>query len=72
MRQVVSISMGEDLVRKLNKLAKQKHTTRSDLVKEAVRQYVFLQETSRIRDELRPYAEKAGIYSEEDLLAKLS
>ncbi len=71
MRQVVSISMGGDLVRKLNRLAKKKHATRSDLVQEAVRQYLFLQETSRIRSELRPFAEKAGMYSEEELLAKI-
>lgn len=64
--------MGDDLVRKLNRLAKQKHATRSDIVQEAVRQYVFLQETARIRGQLRPYAEKAGIFSEEELLSKLS
>lgn len=72
MRKVITVSLQPELSKKLDRSVKISKTTRSDIVKKALDQYLYQQETNRIRAKLRPYAEKAGFYSEEDIFRAIS
>lgn len=72
MRQVISISLEEELKKKLDAIAKSKHLNKSQIVKEALRKYIFLEEMEQSRKELRPYAEKQGFFTDEDIFKEIS
>jgi metal-responsive CopG/Arc/MetJ family transcriptional regulator len=72
MRKVITVSLQPELSKKLDKSVKTNKTTRSEIIKKALEQYLYQQETNRIRAKLRPYAEKAGFYSEEDVFRAIS
>jgi metal-responsive CopG/Arc/MetJ family transcriptional regulator len=72
MRKVITVSLQPELSEKLDKSVKTNKTTRSEIIRKALDQYLFQQETNRIRAKLRPYAEKAGFYSEEDVFRAIS
>ena len=72
MRQVITVSLQPELRKKLDKSVKALKTTRSDIIKRALDQYLYQQETNRLRAKLRPYAEKAGFFSEEDVYRAIS
>lgn len=66
------MSLQPELSKKLDKSVKTNKTTRSEIIKKALEQYLYRQETNRIRAKLRPYAERAGFYSEEDVFRAIS
>ena len=72
MREVVSISLDKKTKAKLDKYAKRRSVKRSVLVKEALNKYLIVEELKEKRNELRPYAEKQGFFSEEDLFKVIS
>ena len=72
MRKVITVSLQPELSKKLDKSVKTNKTTRSEIIKKALERYLYQQETIRIRAKLRPYAEKAGFYSEEDVFRAIS
>ncbi|MDH5718831.1 MAG: ribbon-helix-helix domain-containing protein [Spirochaetia bacterium] len=72
MRNVISISLDEDLKQKVDKLAKSKNMKRSNIVKEALVKYLFIEEMKNTRKQLRPYAVKAGFFSDENIFELIS
>jgi len=72
MRQVISISLEEELKDKLDAIAKNKHLNKSQIVKDALRKYIFLEEMEQTRIDLRPYAEKQGYFTDEDIFKDVS
>jgi len=72
MRQVISVSLDEDLKAQLDQLAQSKHLNKSSIIKEALRKYLFLENLRSTRETLRPYAEKKGYFSDEDIFRDIS
>jgi metal-responsive CopG/Arc/MetJ family transcriptional regulator len=72
MSESISISLPEDLKRELDRATKAEGISRSDLVREALREYLFIRRFRRLRQELMPYADAQGIYSDEDVFRIVS
>ena len=73
MRKVLSLSINDDvIIEKLDNIVKKYHTNRSDIVKKALRQYLYLQEIKILRTELRPIAESQGYFTDEDIFEIIS
>jgi len=72
MRESISISLPEALKAELDRFTQAEGISRSDLVREAVREYLFTRRFRALRQELMPYAEAQGIYSDEDVFRELS
>ena len=72
MRQVMSISMEDTLKAKIEEAAARLHVSKSELVKKAVEKYIAHEELENIRAMLLPLAEKAGLYTDEDVFAQIS
>ncbi len=72
MRESISISLPEDLKAELDRLTHEEGVSRSDLVREAVREYLFIRRFRALRQELMPYAEAQGIYTDEDVFGIVS
>ncbi|MBP7553955.1 MAG: ribbon-helix-helix protein, CopG family [Spirochaetes bacterium] len=73
MRKILSLSINDNtIIEKLDNFAKRSHTNRSDIIKKALRQFLYLQELKQLRDELRPIAEEQGYFSDEDVFKNIS
>ena len=72
MSETINVSLPESMKRKLDQLIKKEHLKRSDVVREALRQYLARQEFRRLRGLMVPEAKRQGIYTDKDVFQKLS
>ncbi len=72
MRQTITISLPMFLRKKLDREVKQDHLNRSDIIREALRQYFSVQEFKRLRKLSIPLAEKKGFYTDEEIFQEIS
>lgn len=72
MRESISISLPKDLRKELDRLTKAEGASRSDLVRAALREYIFIRRFRALRQRLMPYAEAQGLYTDEDIFRVVS
>ncbi|MBC7229807.1 MAG: ribbon-helix-helix protein, CopG family [Actinobacteria bacterium] len=72
MRESVTISLPADLKKKLDQATKRGHVNRSDIVRDALRQYFALQDFRTIRNKAVAEAEARGIFTDEDVFKEIS
>jgi len=72
MRETITISVPKSIKQKLDRITKEEHLNRSDIVREALRQYFTRQEFRRLRQLMIPEAESRGFYTDEDVFNKVS
>ncbi len=64
--------MPEDVKAELDRFVGARGLTRSDAVREAIADYLFIQRLRELRQRLRPYAEAAAVYTDEDVFRVVS
>ena len=72
MRESVTISLPASLKKKLDQATKRGHVNRSDIVRDALRQYFALQDFRVIREKAIAEAEARGIFTDEDVFKEIS
>lgn len=72
MRESVTISMPAWLKERLDQAVEKEHVSRSDIVREALKQYLAQQDFRRIRQRMIPLAEAKGIFTDEDVFGEVS
>ena len=72
MRSVLSISLPEKLAKELEVFAKETGRNKSDIVRESLSMYLWEARFKKLRQQLRPYAKKAGLLTEEDVFEQVS
>jgi len=72
MRESVSISLPTWLKDKLDRAVKNDRMNRSDVVREALREYFARKDLERIRRNMVPLAEDMGVYTDEDVFKEVS
>lgn len=72
MRESISISLPKEIKAELDRVTAEEGITRSDLVREALRTYLFGRRLRELRCELMPYAEAQGIFTDEDVFREIS
>jgi metal-responsive CopG/Arc/MetJ family transcriptional regulator len=72
MRQSISISLPDRTKDELDRYVGERGLTRSDAVREAVQEYLFIRRFRELRRRLMPYAEAQGIYTDEDVFREIS
>jgi len=68
----LTIRLDDDLDAALTRLAKGAHRTKSDLVQEMLRRQLAVMALREARQALVPYAERAGILTDEDVFNLVS
>lgn len=72
MRESISISLPKDVKEELDRFTASRGITRSDAVREAIADYMFVQKLRTLRARLMPYAEARGIFTDEDVFRRLA
>lgn len=72
MRKVLSVSLPKEMANRLNRITQQGEMTRSEVVKRALREFLFRYELEEIREKLVPKARAKGIFIDEDVFRMVS
>ena len=72
MSTALSVRVEDDVFKSLNMFAQKSKIQKNDIINNALRQYLYLQEVRNIRQDLKPFAEAQGFYNEDDLLNSIS
>lgn len=72
MRQTVAVSIPEDLKKALDKMCKEEGVSRSDLVRESLRAYLFTRRFRVLRAQMLAKAGTQGIYTDQDVFDGVS
>ena len=67
MMRTISISLPGELKSQLDCLARDEGVSRSDVIRAALREYVFARRFRTLRQGLMPYAAALDIYTDEDV-----
>lgn len=67
MRQLLSVSLPEGLTQALNRVTKEVHLTRSEVVKLALRDFLRKYDLENLRESLVVKARARGIFTDEDV-----
>jgi len=71
-RRAVTVSLPEPLAEELDAVSREEGTTRSEVVRDALRRYFTLREYRALRAELTIEAESKGIVTDEDVFDRVS
>ena len=72
MRKAVTVSLPEPLTEELDLVSQEAGTSRSEIVREALKRYFALREYRALRAELVIEAEAKGIVTDEDVFHQVS
>jgi predicted transcriptional regulator len=72
MRDTVTLSLPPDLRSRLDRLASAEGVSRSDILRESLRDLLFSRELKALRRRLRAKARRRGIFSDEDVFDRVS
>ncbi len=72
MRQTGAISLPEELTAELDTAAREEGTSRSELVRDALRRFLAVRRFRAVRDSVTAHAEAAGFITDEDVFKALS
>ena len=72
MRETISVSLPEEIKTALDSLSEAENRSRSEVVREALRDYIFVRRFRRLRSRMIPLAEEKGIFTDEDVFEQFS
>ena len=72
MRDTITISLPGELKKRLDGLVRSNQMNRSDVVREALRQYIHKEEFRQLRRAMIPHAESRGVYTDDDVFGRVS
>jgi len=71
MRETLTISIPKELRRDLDRISKAEGLSRSDLVRESLRDFLFFHRFKALRDRMRSKARRRGIHTDEDVFKRV-
>jgi metal-responsive CopG/Arc/MetJ family transcriptional regulator len=72
MRSTITISLPTEVRTELDRVSKAEGVSRSDLVRESVRDFLFIRQFRALRKRMVPKASRKGIYTDQDVFDRVS
>ena len=72
MRETISISVSENIKAELDEIVRSEGLPRSDLVRQALKEVLFLWRFRALRTEMLSHAQSQGIFTDDDVFDALS
>ena len=69
---LITIRISDDIDKELTEFVKKAKISRDELVEEALQRYLEIKKFRGLREETIKYAEKQGLYSDEDIFNTVS
>ena len=72
MRETITISLPEEIKTELDKIVRSEGISRSDVVRESLRDYLFIRRFRLLRTRMLAKAQSQGIFTDEDVFKRIS
>jgi metal-responsive CopG/Arc/MetJ family transcriptional regulator len=72
MRSTITVSIPQDVRKELDRVSGAEGVSRSDIVRESVRDYLFIRHFRALRKALVPKAARRGVYTDQDVFDSVS
>ncbi|MHB1942750.1 MAG: CopG family ribbon-helix-helix protein [Acidiferrobacteraceae bacterium] len=72
MRETITISVPEEIKAELDKVVRDEGSSRSDVVRESLRDYLFTRRFRQLRGQMLAKAQAQGIFTDEDVFKQIS
>lgn len=72
MRKTVSLSLPEELKAELDRLVAEEGLSRSDVLRESLRDYLFVRRFRRLRQRISARARARGVFTDQDVFDRVS
>ncbi|HEV8129760.1 MAG TPA: ribbon-helix-helix domain-containing protein [Acidobacteriota bacterium] len=72
MRETITISLPKEIKEELDRVTKRERVTRSDVVRESLRDYLFLRQFRSLRTRMVAKAQSRGVYTDQDVFDRVS
>ncbi len=70
MREVITVSIPEEMKKQLDSIAEQEGTTRSNIIQESLQNYLFIREFRTLRKNM--IRKKSRVYTDQDIFKQIS
>lgn len=72
MRKTITISLPEEVRTELDEASRDEGVSRSDIVRESLRDYLFVRRFRRLRQSMVAKASRRGVFTDEDVFERVS
>ena len=72
MRSTITISVPEEVRAELDRLSKAEGVSRSDIVRESIRDYLFIRQFRSLRKSMVEKASRRKVYTDQDVFDRVS
>jgi metal-responsive CopG/Arc/MetJ family transcriptional regulator len=72
MRSTITISIPDDMQKEIDKLSREEGVSRSEIVRESIRDYLFIRRFRSLRRSMTAKAAKRGVYTDQDVFDRVS
>ena len=72
MRSTITISLPTEVRTELDRVSKAEGVSRSNIVRESVRDFLFIRQFRSLRKHMVPKASRKGIYTDQDVFDRVS
>lgn len=72
MRETITVRLPAKLQKELDLLVRTEHTSKSDIIREAVSRYLAVKRFRQLRNRILPFAEAQGLITDEDIFKTIS
>lgn len=70
MREVITVSIPEEMKKQIDSIAEQEGTTRSNIIKESLQNYLFIREFRALRKNMMKKSSR--VYTDQDIFKQVS
>lgn len=72
MRSTITVSIPDDVREELDRVATAEGVSRSDIVRESLRDYLFVRQFRSLRTRMMPKAARMGVHTDQDVFNRVS
>ena len=72
MRETISISVPEEIKNELDEAVREEGLSRSDLVRQALREFLFIRRFRKLRSSMMVRGQAHGVFTDEDVFDQVS
>lgn len=72
MRETITISLSEDIKATLDQTVREQGLSRSEVIREALREYLLVRRFRQLRESMLPHAQEQDVFTDQNVFDRIS
>ena len=72
MREIITVSIPKEIKKEIDALSAKEGISRSNLIRQSIKDYLFVHQFRALRHQMIPKAKAQGVYTDEDVFDRVS